>query len=301
MTPLRRTSSPHRLRSASLSAVLLTGALALISCGSSGTSTTSTGITLTNPYALAFQSARYASEVSVSFTAPCSMKLTSTGTPYTHAAYYLAPVMAGGTVVATTPSGIQLGVTPYSTFPTASTISATFNVCPTRANTTTATGGGGIGVIFSGTALFDAYEATQTVALGDNASYTFTSGGTSYTASFLDTCNQHTTGGAQNSGAAWHYHGNPNCWTSVVDGAANGPSHIIGIALDGFPSTAAATSTATSFPSPRSTPATASPAPHPSSPPAPTTTSSPSTPPATPSPPASLPSTATPAPPARSP
>jgi hypothetical protein len=86
--------------------------------------------------------------------------------------------------------------------------------------------------MFSGTALFNPYEATSTVALGDNASYTFTSGGTSYTAYFLDPCNQHTAGG--NGGSTWHFHGVPNCWTAVVDGSS-GPSHIIGIALDGYP------------------------------------------------------------------
>ena len=36
------------------------------------------------------------------------------------------------------------------------------------------------------------------------------------------------------SGSTWHYHGVPSCWTSTVDGST-GASHIIGIALDGFP------------------------------------------------------------------
>lgn len=31
----------------------------------------------------------------------------------------------------------------------------------------------------------------------------------------------------------WHYHGVPTCLTQQVDG--NGPSHIIGFALDGYP------------------------------------------------------------------
>ena len=70
------------------------------------------------------------------------------------------------------------------------------------------------------------------------ASYTFAStacGGSTCTASFIDTCNQHTTGGqGGSSGSTWHFHGVPTCWTSVVDGTS-GPSHIIGIALDGFP------------------------------------------------------------------
>ncbi len=32
----------------------------------------------------------------------------------------------------------------------------------------------------------------------------------------------------------YHYHGLPTCITSVVDGAS-GPSHLIGVAFDGFP------------------------------------------------------------------
>jgi len=143
--------------------------------------------------------------------------------------------MTGGTVVATTASGIQLGVMAFAgtgLSTSIKTISATFNTCPTKAASTTAAGMGPIGLMFSGTSLFNPYEATSTVALGDNASYTFTSGGTSYTASFIDPCNQHAAGGT--GGSTWHFHGVPTCWTSVVDGAS-GPSHIIGIALDGFP------------------------------------------------------------------
>jgi hypothetical protein len=88
--------------------------------------------------------------------------------------------------------------------------------------------------MFSGTVLFDAYEATSTVALSDNASYTFAStacGGSTCTASFIDPCNQHTAGGT--GGSTWHFHGVPTCWTTFRD--ATGPSHIIGIALDGYP------------------------------------------------------------------
>ena len=66
-------------------------------------------------------------------------------------------------------------------------------------------------------------------AVADNASYTFTDGtGTLQTAYFLDQCDSHS------NGMTWHAHGNPNCVTSQVD-TGTGPSHIIGIALDGFP------------------------------------------------------------------
>ena len=210
----------------------------LSSCGSSTTPSAAT-TTATNAYALAYQSAKYnngtGGNMTVSFPSGCSMTVTGTGVPYQHQAYYLAPVSSGGTVVATTPSGIQLQVMAYAgtgLSTSIKTISATFNTCPTKASSTTATGMGAIGLMFSGTSLFNPYEATSTVALGDNASYTFTSGGTTYTASFIDSCNQHAAGGM--GGSTWHFHGVPTCWTSVVDGAS-GPSHILGIALDGFP------------------------------------------------------------------
>jgi len=213
-------------------------ALSVLSSCSSSTTTTTTATT-TNAYAAAYQSAKFnngtSGNMTVSFPSSCSMTVTGTGVPYQHQTYYLVPVANGGTVVATTGSGIQLQVSAYAgsgLSTSIKTISATFNTCPTKASSTTATSGGAIGLMFSGTVLFDPYEATSTVALGDNASYTFVSGGTSYTAYFVDPCNQHTAGGS--GGSTWHFHGVPSCWTSVVDGTS-GPSHIIGIALDGYP------------------------------------------------------------------
>ena len=221
-----------------LRALPLLGLVLLASCGgsTSTTTTTSSNVTLTNAYAVAYKNATWAPGVTVNFTDACTMTISASGTPYQHQTYYLAPVSAGGTVVATTPSGIQLQVIAYAGTGLSTSIKAvsgTFNVCPTKASATTAASNGAIGVMAAGTALFDPYEATQTVALGDNASYTFTSGGTTYTASFLDSCNQHTSNGG-GGGSTWHFHGVPSCWTTVVDGAS-GPSHIIGIALDGFP------------------------------------------------------------------
>jgi hypothetical protein len=217
-------------------------AVATLSSCSSSTTTTTTTATTTNAYALAYQGARFnngtTGNMTVSFPSSCSMTVSGTGVPYQHQVYYLVPVGNGGTVVATTPSGIQLQLSTYAgsgLSTSIKTISATFNICPTKATSTTATGMGPIGLMFSGTSLFNPYEATSTVALGDNASYTFAStacGGSTCTASFLDPCNQHTTGSS--NGSTWHYHGVPTCWTSVVDGSS-GPSHIIGIALDGFP------------------------------------------------------------------
>jgi hypothetical protein len=217
-----------------------------ISCGSATTSagtTTGTGTTTggsttsTNAYATAYMA--ITNWVTVTFPTSCSMTVSATGTPPVHNVYYLAPASNGQTVVATTPSGIQLAVMPYTGgISTVNKVAATFNICPTKASSTTSSSKGAIGFISSGEVLFNPYEATNTVAMGDNVSYTFAStdcGATTCTASFIDQCNSHAAGGmGAGSGSTWHYHAVPTCWTQTVDGAT-GPSHIIGIAIDGFP------------------------------------------------------------------
>jgi hypothetical protein len=172
--------------------------------------------------------------VTVTFPNTCEMTITTSGKPdYTPNAYYLAPASAGmNTVAYTSVTRTALAVISYATTiaPTLKGSSITVNICPTVASSTTATSLGAIGYLISGTAMFNPYEMdASTPAVSDNASYTFTdSNGVSQTAWFLDQCASHS------NGSTWHAHGNPNCITSQVDTAA-GPSHIIGIALDGFP------------------------------------------------------------------
>lgn len=233
------------LRRLCLAAALSPALLTMISCSSgmvsassttTSTTSTTTSSSTTNAYATAYASLTWASGVVTSVTSNCTMTVTSSGVPPVHNTYYLAPATSGQTVVATTPSGIQLALTPYATsgLSNANKVTATFNLCPSKATSTTATSNGPIGLMTSGEALFNPYEATGTVAMGDNVSYTFTTGGVSYTAYFLDQCDSHAAAGmGTNSGSTWHYHANPVCWTATVDGT--GPSHIIGIALDGFP------------------------------------------------------------------
>ena len=111
----------------------------------------------------------------------------------------------------------------------------TFNTCPTKAAATTATGGGGIGLMISGPALFNATEGEngKVPALSDNVSYAFTdSTGNARTAKFIDSCNGHPTPNL--NGSTYHYHGLSSCVTAQVD-VAGGPSHLIGVAADGFP------------------------------------------------------------------
>jgi len=224
----------HRLAKVALVAACST-ALAMTGCGgsSSKASTTSSGSS-GKSYATAYKSVSCGSTVAASYPSSCEMTLTTTGKPdYTPNAYYLVPASGDDKVVAhTAVTNTALAVASYAETiePALQGSTATLNICPTKASSTTAAGLGAIGYLISGTAMFNPYEADgSTPAVGDNASYTFTdSSGASQTAYFLDECDSHS------NGSSWHAHGNPNCVTSAVD-TATGPSHIIGVALDGFP------------------------------------------------------------------
>ena len=85
--------------------------------------------------------------------------------------------------------------------------------------------------VFSGAVLYNPYEGDgTTVAMASNFTITNAAG---ITASFVDKCAGHPTPGMNGTGGAYHYHGLPNCVTTKVD-TTTGPSHIIGIALDGY-------------------------------------------------------------------
>lgn len=98
---------------------------------------------------------------------------------------------------------------------------------PTKATTPTATSLGTIGVMISGATLFNPYEGNgTTVATASNFTVKNAAGND---VAFLDSCNGHPTPMGE-----YHYHALPACVTAVVD-QPNGPSHIIGVAFDGFP------------------------------------------------------------------
>ena len=102
---------------------------------------------------------------------------------------------------------------------------------PVFSPTTTKTSLGSIGVMISGAVLYNPYEGDgTTVAMASNFTITNAAG---ITASFVDKCAGHPTPGMNGTGGAYHYHGLPNCVTTKVD-TTTGPSHIIGIALDGY-------------------------------------------------------------------
>ena len=207
-----------------------------------GTSAVSAVLVVTplasNPTALAagYKQAKWASNLSVTYPTECSMTIATNGQP-NHAidSFYLEPPIGSYTTVVAKAavSGMALVVVPYTAGTRTSFM--TFNTCPTKAATTTPTSGGAIGLMISGPTLFNATEGEngKAAALSDNVSYSFKDSiGTARTAYFIDSCNGHPTPSL--SGNEYHYHGLSSCVTAQVD-TAGGPSHLIGVAADGFP------------------------------------------------------------------
>ena len=103
----------------------------------------------------------------------------------------------------------------------------TITTNPVLADEPTSTSLGTIGVMISGAALFNPYEGDgSTVATASNFTVLNDAG---EAVAFLDTCNGHPT-----PTGTYHYHALPKCITAVVD-EEGGPSHILGVAFDGFP------------------------------------------------------------------
>ena len=223
-------AAPSRLAAAA-------GAVIMVAtCGGCGGdhTTASDDTSAATSLADGYRQAKWQTGVSVSFSGDCTMTYTSSGTPsHGQAAYYLVPVglFGGSDVVATTPhGGLELGVSQLPVSTTNQTY--TLNICPSAASTTTATSGGAIGWVVSGAAMFNAYEGDMTtVATNDNVSYSFVDAkGVSQTASFLDTCSGH-----QAPNNQYHYHGWSSCLSEEAGDTDAGPSHLVGVALDGFP------------------------------------------------------------------
>ncbi|MEI6663582.1 MAG: YHYH protein [Actinomycetes bacterium] len=100
---------------------------------------------------------------------------------------------------------------------------------PTWSTTTTATPLGSIGPMISGSVLFNPYEGDgSTVAMASNFSLTGSNGSKVW---FVDACSGHPT---PSPSGLYHYHALPSCVASQVD-TSTGPSHIIGVAFDGYP------------------------------------------------------------------
>ena len=98
---------------------------------------------------------------------------------------------------------------------------------PEKADKKTKVKTGPIGVMISGAMVYNPYEGDgETVALASNFTIKNDEG---EDVPFADACNAH-----PSPFKAYHYHGRPDCVTKQVD-KKKGPSHIIGVAFDGFP------------------------------------------------------------------
>lgn len=177
---------------------------------------TSTGIS-TEP---GLRTAKWGSNVTVTYSAT-AIRYRSNGIPnHARQAQYALP-MAGVRVPGATSA--------YASADPTQTQSYDFQIplVPTKAVKPTSTNLGTIGVMISGAALFNPYEGDgTTVAMASNFTVKNTAG---ESVAFLDDCNGHPT-----PMGTYHYHALPPCVTAMVD-VANGPSHIIGVAFDGFP------------------------------------------------------------------
>lgn len=223
-------------------AVVGLAGLALVGCGStSATSATSGTSTTTAPRgtspavpgtttaasgatggstAAGLAQAKWASGVTVSFSGD-QFEFKSNGIPnHARQAQYALP-NAGGRV----PSAATAYAGDDPT--TAQSYDYKITTNPTKAASTTKTSLGVIGVMISGATLFNPYEGDgSTVATASNFTVKDSAGND---VAFLDNCNGHPTPMGQ-----YHYHALPACVTTTVD-TGGGPSHLIGVAFDGFP------------------------------------------------------------------
>lgn len=201
--------------------------LALTSCSSdsrSGNSTvasTSTNTTNTTDMTEAVKSASWNPTIKISY-ADGSINFQPDGIPnHERDAYYAVPD-AGVVVPDENSAHIMKDPTKAQTY--------SFDIpsTPTYSSDITKASLGSIGVMISGAVLYNPYEGDgTTVAMSSNFTITNSAG---VTASFVDKCAGHPTPDM----GAYHYHGLPSCVTKKVD-TSKSASHIIGIALDGFP------------------------------------------------------------------
>ncbi len=168
------------------------------------------------------QQARWGSNVTVSY-ANGKLRYVSNGIPNHSREAQYAVGGGGGGGIPNSSNSIAIAD------PTrAQTYDFQIPLTPVKVTTPTATNLGTIGVMISGASLFNPYEGDGvTVATQSNFSVKGT-GGTDVW--FLDSCSGHPT---PNMGM-YHYHALPKCVTATVD-SDGGPSHIIGIAFDGYP------------------------------------------------------------------
>jgi YHYH protein len=167
------------------------------------------------------KSAKWGNNVKISYSGN-NFTFVSNGIPnHSRPAEYVLP---NGRVMIPTATTAYVGADPTQ----AQNYNFTIPLNPTKSAKPTSTSLGPIGVMISGASLFNPYEGDgKSIAMLDNFTLKNKKG---EDVGFLDSCNGHPTPMM----GTYHYHALPKCITQVVD-KVNGPSHIIGVAFDGFP------------------------------------------------------------------
>lgn len=218
MNPIENTLR-FRRRALAAASVVAAGALLALVAASIAFSAPKAAITSTTA---GLKKAKWASNVKIVYGAT-SVRYRSNGLPnHARQAEYAVPNAGGGAAIPTAATAHAMA-DPSK----AQSYDFTITTNPKKATTQTAASLGTIGVMISGAALFNPYEGDgATVATASNFTVKNASG---KDVAFLDSCNGH-----PNPMGAYHYHALPTCLTAKVD-TKNGPSHILGIAFDGFP------------------------------------------------------------------
>jgi hypothetical protein len=166
------------------------------------------------------KAAKWGSNIKLNYTGN-NFTFASNGIPnHSRPAEYALPTPGVGVLNAST---AYVGADPTK----AQTYNFTIPLNPTKSAKSTSTSLGPIGVMISGAVLFNPYEGDgKSIATLDNFTLKNSQG---QDVAFLDSCNGHPTPMGQ-----YHYHALPHCITKAID-KTNGPSHILGVALDGFP------------------------------------------------------------------
>lgn len=232
-----KTQTSSRARVAAASAVF--AGLSLAACGgvassdsaataaatTAATTTAATTATTSSNIRAGLKKATWGKNMTVTY-GSSTIRLRSNGIPnHSRSKYYAVP--SGGVVVPTAATATAI-LDPTTTHDYDYKIPTT----PKKISKTTAAPLGSIGMMISGSVLFNPYEGDgTTVAMASNFVISAPDGSK---APFVDGCSGHPTPAMGGGGGQYHYHGLPACVSKEVDTAA-GPSHIIGIAFDGFP------------------------------------------------------------------
>lgn len=223
MPTINNVSSPTKRRNA-IVAVALASAVALVASSggvlwSKSQSASATGITYDTLSGL--KKSKWSSGVKLTYKANYVTVKSNSIPSHTRDAKYAVP-NAG--VVVPDASSATIIKDPTK----AQNISFNIPLHPQYLSTTTDTPLGSIGLMISGSVLFNPYEGDgKTIAMSSNF-YVTDSKGTKVW--FVDKCSGHPT---PNVGQ-YHYHALSTCITRTID-KSTGASHLEGLALDGFP------------------------------------------------------------------